>query len=176
MLGLMVWNSSRIMLACAGLCVSLIGCDRAVPADAAMPVPTKVQPIPEPVAPASPTPTHTANPTEPLHVQNLPSGVMIEDLALGSGAGCPPGSTVTIHYRGTLKNGTEFDSSHGGDPATFPLGRLIKGWQEGIPGMKAGGKRRLTIPYMMAYGEQGMPPVIPPKSDLVFEIEMISFE
>jgi peptidylprolyl isomerase len=66
-----------------------------------------------------------------------------------------------------------FDTTRGKQPATFPLNRLIKGWQQGVPGMKPGGIRRLTIPYAQAYGESGRPPVIPAKADLVFIIEAI---
>lgn len=106
----------------------------------------------------------------------LPGGLIVEDLVVGTGDECPRGAKVTIHYRGTLKDGTEFDSSYSrGQPATFPLANLIRGWQEGIPGMKIGGKRRLTIPYPMAYGEAGRPPKIPAKSDLIFDIEMLGF-
>lgn len=110
-------------------------------------------------------------------MQTLPSGLIIEDLVEGTGPACPKGATVTIHYLGTLMNGTKFDSSHDrGEPATFPLNRLIKGWQEGIPGMMAGGKRKLTIPWAMAYGAFGSPPDIPAKADLIFEIELFSFK
>lgn len=102
-------------------------------------------------------------------------GLIMEDLVMGTGAEVKAGAVVLAHYRGTLKDGgTEFDSSYKrGEPAMFPLKGLIKGWQEGIPGMKIGGKRRLTIPWAMAYGEAGRPPVIPAKADLVFEIEIV---
>jgi len=104
----------------------------------------------------------------------LPSGVIIEDLTVGTGPECPKSATVKVHYRGTLMNGKEFDSSYNrGTPIDFPLRDLIQGWQEGIPGMKVGGKRKLTIPYQMGYGERGSPPVIPPKADLLFEIELL---
>jgi FKBP-type peptidyl-prolyl cis-trans isomerase FkpA len=106
----------------------------------------------------------------------MPSpGLIIEDLTPGTGAQALPNDTVTIHYRGTLADGTEFDSSHSrGKPATFPLARLIKGWQEGIPGMKVGGKRKLTIPPELGYGKGGSPPVIPPNATLTFEIELFA--
>ncbi len=97
----------------------------------------------------------------------------IEDLAVGTGKECPPGATVKIHYRGTLLDGSEFDSSYKrGEPSEFPLANLIQGWQEGIPGMKVGGKRKLVIPPEKAYGQQGRPG-IPPNSTLVFEIELL---
>lgn len=102
-----------------------------------------------------------------------PSGVVIEELVTGQGAPCPPNATVKVHYRGTLTDGTQFDSSFGGQPVEFPLRNLIKGWQDGIPGMRVGGRRKLTIPYQLGYGERGSPPVIPPKADLIFEIELL---
>lgn len=102
------------------------------------------------------------------------SEVQIEDIEVGGGDECPPNATVDVHYRGTLMDGTEFDSSYGrGDPISFPLQNLIEGWQDGIPGMRVGGKRKLTIPYAKAYGEMGSPPAIPPRSDLIFEIELL---
>jgi len=145
------------------------------PAPAPTPAPATTPPATTPPA------TPTAAPKEPAVVtppntptkQELPGGLILEDLVVGTGAECKPNATVTIHYRGTLENGEEFDSSHKrGRPATFPLGSLIKGWQQGIPGMKVGGKRKLTIPYQLAYGEAGRPPTIPPKATLIFEIEM----
>jgi peptidylprolyl isomerase len=100
-------------------------------------------------------------------------GLKIWDAKVGEGDVVKAGATVTIHYTGWLKNGDVFDSSvKRGKMATFPLGALIKGWQVGIPGMKPGGVRRLLIPYAMAYGESGRPPIIPAKSDLIFEIEL----
>jgi len=97
----------------------------------------------------------------------------VEDLVVGDGELAEPDSTVTVHYRGTLaSDGSEFDASAPGEPVTFPLRNLIVGWQEGIPGMRVGGTRRLEVPWSMAYGERGRPPAIPPKADLVFEIEL----
>jgi FKBP-type peptidyl-prolyl cis-trans isomerase FkpA len=100
-------------------------------------------------------------------------GLVIEDLRAGTGAVCMPGAVVKVHYRGTLPDGETFDSSYDGQPVEFPLKKLIKGWQEGIPGMQVGGKRKLTVPYGMAYGERGVPGTIPPKTDLTFEIELL---
>ena len=104
-------------------------------------------------------------------------GLVIEDVTMGKGKEAKLGSKITVHYRGTLaKNGEEFDSSYKrNEPITFELaeGRLIKGWTEGIPGMKVGGKRKLHIPYALAYGEQGTPGgPIGPKEDLNFEVEL----
>ncbi|MCC6660194.1 MAG: FKBP-type peptidyl-prolyl cis-trans isomerase [Phycisphaerales bacterium] len=103
----------------------------------------------------------------------LPGGLKYEDLKIGTGKECQPGATVTMNYRGTFPDGRQFDASAPGDPLVYPLGRLIKGWQEGVPGMKVGGKRKLYVPWQLAYGAQGMPPDIPPKADMVFEIELL---
>jgi len=108
-------------------------------------------------------------------------GLLITDLKVGSGMQAKLGSKITVHYKGTLaKDGKVFDSSYdAGEPISFGLeeGRLIKGWTEGIPGMKVGGKRKLFIPYAMAYGEQGTPGgPIPAKADLNFEVELIKVE
>ncbi|MBL8874261.1 MAG: FKBP-type peptidyl-prolyl cis-trans isomerase [Phycisphaerae bacterium] len=109
-----------------------------------------------------------------LSTKTLENGLVIEELKIGEGADAKSGAIVTINYHGTLKEGgTLVDSTRGKQPATYPLNKLIKGWQQGVPGMKPGGIRRLTIPYALAYGEAGKPPVIPPKSDLVFIIELI---
>jgi FKBP-type peptidyl-prolyl cis-trans isomerase len=98
------------------------------------------------------------------------------DTVVGTGAEVKPGDTVTAHYTGALaKNGVVFDSSISrGQPATFPLSGVIKGWQDGVPGMKVGGKRRLLIPASQGYGEAGSPPRIGPNEPLVFDIELIS--
>ena len=100
-------------------------------------------------------------------------GLEIWDVKVGAGDEVKKSETVTIHYTGWLLDGTVFDSSRKKDKvATFPLDRLIKGWQVGIPGMKPGGVRRLKIPYALAYGEDGKPPTIPAKATLIFEIEL----
>lgn len=106
------------------------------------------------------------------------AALQVEDLVVGKGREVHEGDTVTAHYRGTLlKGGKEFDSSYeSGEPAEFPLDQVIEGWQFGIPGMRVGGKRKLIIPWQMAYGEAGSPPEIPGKADLVFEVEMIGVE
>lgn len=103
------------------------------------------------------------------------SGLEIWDVKEGKGDAVKPGAIVVIHYTGWLTDdkATQFDSSYDrGEKAEFPLGKLIKGWQEGIPGMKPGGIRRLKIPAHLAYGERGAGKVIPPNATLVFEIEL----
>ncbi len=108
----------------------------------------------------------------------LENGLILEDLALGNGSLCGgPDSTITVRYVGTLPDGTVFDSTPPAQPAILPLNRLIDGWREGVPGMRVGGKRRLTIPAELAYGGRGLKIadtyVIPPDTDLVFEIELL---
>jgi FKBP-type peptidyl-prolyl cis-trans isomerase len=108
-----------------------------------------------------------------------PSGggtLVIEDLVVGTGATAVIGDTVTVHYVGTLTNGTKFDSSYDrGQPYPFQIGagRVIAGWEQGVPGMKVGGKRRLTIPPSLAYGNQTVGS-IPPNSTLIFDIDLLS--
>ena len=99
-----------------------------------------------------------------------------EDLVVGAGAEATSGQKVTVHYTGWLTNGTKFDSSKDrGDPFVFNLGKgqVIKGWDEGVKGMKVGGKRKLTIPPAMGYGARGAGGVIPPNATLVFEVELL---
>ena len=108
-----------------------------------------------------------------------PSGggtLVIEDLVVGTGATAAVGDTVTVHYVGTFTNGTKFDSSYDrGQPYPFQIGagRVIAGWEQGVPGMKIGGKRRLTIPPSLAYGNQAVGS-IPANSTLVFDIDLVS--
>ncbi|MCP9884270.1 FKBP-type peptidyl-prolyl cis-trans isomerase [Synechococcus sp. ATX 2A4] len=105
-----------------------------------------------------------------------PSGLRIVDVSIGEGAEAISGQNVLVNYRGTLENGQEFDSSYSrNQPFSFPLGagRVIRGWDEGVAGMKVGGKRKLVIPPDLAYGERGAGGVIPPNATLTFEVELL---
>jgi FKBP-type peptidyl-prolyl cis-trans isomerase FkpA len=103
------------------------------------------------------------------------SGLIYKSLKDGSGASPVPTDVVKVHYRGTLQDGTEFDSSlKRGQPAEFPLNRVIKCWTEGVQKMKVGGKAQLTCPPGIAYGERGTPGgPIPPNATLNFEVELL---
>jgi FKBP-type peptidyl-prolyl cis-trans isomerase FkpA len=104
------------------------------------------------------------------------SGLQIDDLVVGQGAEAAAGKSVKVHYTGWLTNGTKFDSSKDrDDPFVFPLGEghVIRGWDEGVQGMKVGGKRKLTIPPALGYGARGAGGVIPPNATLVFEVELL---
>jgi len=104
------------------------------------------------------------------------SGLQYQDVVVGTGAEAKAGNTVSVHYTGWLTDGTQFDSSRDrGQPIEFQIGTpyIIQGWNEGITGMKVGGKRKLTIPPSIAYGAEGRPPVIPPNATLKFDIELM---
>jgi FKBP-type peptidyl-prolyl cis-trans isomerase len=105
-----------------------------------------------------------------------PSGLKYVDQVVGTGDVAVAGKTANVHYTGWLENGKKFDSSvDRGQPFSFPLGagRVIKGWDEGVQGMKVGGKRKLTIPSDLGYGSRGAGGVIPPNATLVFDVELL---
>lgn len=107
--------------------------------------------------------------------RTLQGGLVVEDLKVGGGVEAKPGKKVAVYYEGRLKkNNKVFDSASKGPGFKFALGRgeVIKGWDLGVAGMKVGGKRRLTVPHQLAYGTRGSPPVIPPNSTLVFDVEL----
>jgi FKBP-type peptidyl-prolyl cis-trans isomerase len=105
-----------------------------------------------------------------------PSGLKYVDQVVGTGDVAVAGKTANVHYTGWLENGKKFDSSvDRGQPFSFPLGagRVIKGWDEGVQGMKVGGKRKLTIPSDLGYGSRGAGGVIPPNATLIFDVELL---
>jgi FKBP-type peptidyl-prolyl cis-trans isomerase FkpA len=139
---------------------------------AAMALPACSKPVDEPTSEFRPAPGTPAPPA--------PTALEKQDRAVGKGREAKTGDAVSVQYTGTLLDGTKFDSSydHGGDPFKFTLGQgqVIKGWDEGVVGMKVGGKRRLRIPSDLAYGERGSPPTIPPGAALVFDVELVSID
>ena len=139
-----------------------------------------VQPDTPPPPPGNPDPT--ANTYAPaLGIQlpafyKTPNGVYYQDVTVGTGLVAAAGQEATVHYTGWLPNGSEFDSSRkGGQPFAFVIdgGMVIRGWDEGVKGMKVGGRRKLVIPAALGYGENGAPPDIPPNSTLVFDVELV---
>ena len=112
-------------------------------------------------------------------VVTTPSGLQYEDIKVGDGVQPKAGQTVIVHYTGTLEDGTKFDSSlDHGQPFKFKIGvgRVIKGWDEGVMTMKVGGKRKLVIPPQLGYGARGAGGVIPPNATLVFEVELLDVQ
>ncbi len=125
-------------------------------------------------APAAAAPAGTAVIEGKMH--KLASGLLYEDLVVGNGKMADPGLQVSVHYTGWLTDGTKFDSSHDrNQPLQFTLGQgeVIRGWDEGVKGMRVGGKRKLTIPPDLGYGSRGAGGVIPPNATLVFEVELL---
>ena len=144
-----------LLVALCAVALTLPGCEEKVP-----------EPTPEP------KPAVSREPEVPE-----PPDLVKEDLAVGSGREAKDGDKVKVHYTGRLlKNNFMFDSSVGKKPfdVTIGAGGVIKGWDQGLVGMKVGGKRKLTIPSKLGYGDAGSPPKIPPKATLVFEIELLS--
>ncbi len=110
------------------------------------------------------------------NAQTMPNGLIVQDIAVGQGKEAIAGSAVSVHYTGTLQNGTKFDSSlDRGQPFSFTLGQnsVIQGWEQGIIGMKEGGKRKLTIPPELGYGQAGAGNIIPPNATLLFDVELL---
>jgi FKBP-type peptidyl-prolyl cis-trans isomerase len=107
------------------------------------------------------------------------SGLQYQDVTGGGGAEARDGQVAVVHYTGWLTDGTKFDSSRDrGQPFSFPIGQgqVIPGWDEGVAGMKVGGRRKLVIPASLGYGDMGAPPVIPPGATLVFDVELLDLK
>lgn len=132
----------------------------------------------QPASPSSQQPAKApAPPVSAAREVTTSSGLRYQDLVVGNGPMAEEGTPVLVNYTGWLTDGTKFDSSYdtGRQPLPFTIGAgmVIRGWDEGVKGMRVGGKRKLTIPPDLAYGERGYPPVIPPNSTLVFEVEFL---
>jgi FKBP-type peptidyl-prolyl cis-trans isomerase len=174
-------SSSTAMLGALAI-IGATGCDSltappepvaAVVADTTTAGTASAKPAPSASAAPAPTPAPPAAPADPN------AKLVQTDLVVGKGAEAKTGDTVSVHYVGTLATGTEFDSSRKrGTPFVFTLGKgqVIRGWDQGVAGMKVGGKRKLVIPPALAYGERGMGSVIPPNSTLTFEVELVDIK
>ena len=151
-----------LVLAVSIVAASIIGC----------------QPQEQPQEPVQPPAAE--QPVPPGEPQDDVTELQVEDAVVGDGEEAQPGDVVTVHYTGWLTTGGDpFDSSRtSGQPFQFVLGagEVIEGWDEGVQGMRVGGQRRLIIPPDLAYGEQGSPPVIPPKATLVFDVELLGVD
>jgi peptidylprolyl isomerase len=143
---------------------------------------TTVSPSPTPTTTPSPTATSTPSTTknDPKNTVTTPSGLKYVDLKVGNGAAPKTGQTISVHYTGTLENGTKFDSSRDRNkPIEFPLGigKVIPGWDEGLSTMKVGGRRQLIIPGKLGYGAAGTPDgTIPPNATLLFDVELMGIK
>jgi FKBP-type peptidyl-prolyl cis-trans isomerase FkpA len=125
-------------------------------------------------------PTSDFQPAKGTPLPPAPKTLETQDVVVGSGQQAKEGDKVEVHYTGTLMNGVKFDSSydHGRAPFKFTLGKgeVIKGWDQGVLGMKVGGKRKLRIPPELGYGEKGSPPTIPPNAGLLFDVELVKVD
>lgn len=142
---------------------------------ASTPEPEAAPTAAEAPAPAAAVPTFApALEVDLAAMTQTPSGLRYRDVTVGDGPEAVTGVVVSAMYTGWLPDGTEFDSNAGGEPIQFPLGTgyVIPGWDEGLAGMKVGGRRQLVIPPDLGYGPVGSPPAIPPNSYLVFDVEL----
>ena len=169
-----------LLVAVIGVCFNVACSNLTEPVSAepmAPPTPSAV-PTPPATATAQPTPTAAAPTAAPTPAAAAPGSdkLVIVDVVVGKGAVAKDGDKVSVHYTGTLTDGKEFDSSRKkGTPFQFVLGKsqVIKGWDQGVAGMKVGGRRKLTIPPSLGYGERGAGRVIPPNATLQFDIELL---
>ena len=174
-------NSRRLALT-ATLAVALSGFAACTKTEDA-PKPSTATTAPDSVPVTAPSPavsstTTTTTTTTTTKTDAKVTELKIEDVKVGSGKEATSGKRVTVNYTGTLTDGKQFDSSIGRKPFDFVLGNgdVIKGWDQGVAGMKVGGKRKLTIPASLGYGERGAGDVIPPNATLLFDVELLKVE
>ncbi len=162
-------------LTAAALAAVLAGCGGSSKAPGIQPAPSAGSTGAVPSAPKVP-PALSKQPVVTVPKGPAPTHLVIKDLVSGTGKTAAPASTVTVNYVGVVyKTGKQFDSSWSrGQPATFPLSGLIKGWAVGMSGMRVGGRRELIIPPSLGYGKAGRPPTIPANSTLVFVVDLLS--
>jgi FKBP-type peptidyl-prolyl cis-trans isomerase FkpA len=161
------------VVAATALAASLAGCGAKADQPSSSTTSTDQSTTQQPAEQTTPTETQTATTTADV------TELKIEDLVVGTGPAAKVGDTVTVNYTGWLTDGTQFDSSVGRQPFSFTIGqnRVIQGWEQGVPGMKVGGKRKLTIPPDLGYGAQGAGGgLIPPNATLVFEVELLKID
>ncbi len=153
--------------------MSLSGCSKTAAEEPAQPTVEAEQPTQEAPVAEEPSATTEQPATQPV------TKLKIEDVKKGTGAEATVGKTAVVHYTLWLTDGTKVESSKdSGQPFPFPVGggQVIPGWDQGVPGMKVGGVRKLTIPPDLAYGAAGSPPAVPPNATLVFEIELVEVQ
>lgn len=165
------------------LLFALVAFPLAISADDAPPAPEAPNPnnpVAKPTKPVKPAKAVKAEKSTKAKAKKIApvttaSGLVIEDVVVGAGAQAEKGRKVSVHYTGKLTSGKEFDSSKKRGPFDFVLGvgQVIRGWDEGVAGMKEGGKRKLTIPPGLGYGASGAGAVIPPNATLVFDVDLI---
>jgi FKBP-type peptidyl-prolyl cis-trans isomerase FkpA len=164
----------RRFLVAVAFVMSTSACDKIAEPDP----PPKADPSAKPTPTTATIPSASSMPANAVPLDSVtgtPGTLEKVDMKVGTGAELKTGMKAKVHYTGRLTDGTEFDSSLKREPFEFVVGggEVIKGWDQGVVGMHVGGKRKLTIPYDLAYGLHGRPPTIPPKATLLFDIELI---
>jgi len=171
-----------VLLAALALALVAAGCGDDSSTDAGIPSDRKqdtTSPTPSPTPQAALTDT-TQKPQVPKPTGEPPSELVVKDIVRGKGRKAKDGDTVTVHYVGvSYSTGEQFDASwDNGQPFSFPLGanKVIRGWDEGVAGMRVGGRRELTIPPDLAYGPAGAPPAIGPNETLIFVVDLLKID